>query len=475
MVLEPKENSDLLKARDKVETNGNLKNEDYKGPPDGGVRAYSVMVASFLTNGLFFGVINSYSVIYTVLEKHLKDEGISNSESRAALVGALTMGTTFFLSPLSGVLTGVLGIRLTAVLGGTIATAAMLLSSFFVYNVGVLYFTYGIMYGLGASFAYTPSLAILGHYFKKHLGLVNGVVTVGSSIFTVIMPPLMEYMIKHHGLDWLLRLLAVFTLGTAVCGFIFKPTPSMVMKTSREDDSLKSLLKSIVNIQIWKNKKYRFWALSMPVALFGYFVPYVHIKKFIENNFDDVNTNLPLQCIAVTSGLGRLIFGFLADKPGVDRILLQQISFYVIGVLTIILPFVNKFGILVAIALGMGIFDGAFIALIGPIAFELCGGAYAAQAIGCMLGLAAAPLSVGPPIAGYLYSMNKSYTLPFVLAGISPLVGATLMFAIRLQRVPSNEESINTNGITVRPVSVHIEKSPSLLLSNGDANQQTNL
>ncbi|KAJ8723281.1 hypothetical protein PYW08_003193 [Mythimna loreyi] len=474
MELEPKENSDLLRPRNKTEANGNLNHEEPNGPPDGGVRAYSVMVASFLTNGLFFGVINSYSVIYTVLEKHLKDEGVSNSESRAALVGALTMGTTFFLSPLSGVLTGVLGIRLTAVLGGIIATAAMILSSFFVYNVSVLYFTYGVMYGLGASFAYTPSLAILGHYFQKRLGLVNGIVTVGSSIFTVIMPPLMEYMIKTHGLPWLFRLLSVFTLGTAICGFIFKPSPSIVLKTAREDDSLKSLLKSVVNVQIWKNKKYRMWALSMPVALFGYFVPYVHIKKYIETNFVDVNTNLPLQCIAVTSGLGRLIFGFLADKPGIDRILLQQISFYVIGTLTIILPFVNKFGFLVAIALGMGLFDGAFIALIGPIAFELVGGAYAAQAIGCMLGLAAAPLSVGPPVAGYLYSLNKSYTLPFVLAGISPLVGATLMFAIRLQRDPSNEESINTNGVA-HPASVLVEKSPSPLLINGDANQQTNL
>lgn len=385
--------------------------------------------------------------------------GLTLDFTFSALVGALTMGTTFFLSPVSGVLTGVLGLRYTAVLGGTIATAAMFLSSFFVYNVSVLYFTYGVMYGLGASFAYTPSLAILGHYFRKHLGLVNGIVTVGSSIFTVIMPPLMEYVIKHLGLEWLFRILAVFTSGSAICGLIFKPAPSMVMKTAREDDSWKSLLKSVVNVQIWKNKKYRLWALSMPVALFGYFVPYVHIKKFIENNFVDVSTNLPLQCIAVTSGVGRLVFGFLADKPGIDRILLQQISFYVIGTLTIILPFVNKFGLLVAVALGMGIFDGAFIALIGPIAFELCGGAYAAQAIGCMLGLASAPLSVGPPIAGFLYSLNKSYTLPFVLAGISPLVGATLMFSIRLQRAPSTEESINTNGVAARPASVHVGES----------------
>uniref|UniRef100_A0A2A4J4T8 Major facilitator superfamily (MFS) profile domain-containing protein n=2 Tax=Heliothis virescens TaxID=7102 RepID=A0A2A4J4T8_HELVI len=470
----PKENSDLLKAPNKAEANGNPNNEDQNEPPDGGVRAYMVMIASFIVNGLFFGVINSYSVVYTVLEKQLKNEGVQNSESRAALVGALTMGTTFLLSPVSGVLTGLLGIRQTAVLGGVIASVAMLLSSFFVYNVGVLSFTYGIMYGLGVSLAYTPSLAILGHYFKKRLGAVNGFVTVGSSIFTVFMPPLMEYIIIRHGLVYLYRFLALFTLSSCLCGVLYKPSPSMVIKTTREDDSWKSLLKSIINVEIWKIRKYRFWAISMPVALFGYFVPYVHIKKFIETSFTNVNANLPLQCIATASAVGRLMFGFLADRPGIDRVFLQQISFYVIGSLTIILPFITKFGLVIVIALCMGIFDGAFIALIGPIAFEFCGGAHAAQAIGCMLGIAATPLSVGPPVAGYLYGIKKSYTLPFVLGGLSPIIGATLMFIIRFQRDPANDESINSNGVTTRPTSNRTDK-PGLLLRNGTANQQTNL
>ncbi|XP_072932773.1 monocarboxylate transporter 10 isoform X2 [Epargyreus clarus] len=347
------------------------------------------------------------------------------------------MGTTFLLSPLSGVLTDLMGLRMTAVLGGSIAASSLLISSFVTYHVDVLCFTYGIMYGLGASLAYTPSLAILGHYFKRHLGLVNGIVTIGSSVFTVFMAPLMEFFIKNYGLDGMFRMLALFTFGIALCGLLFKPTPLTVTVTeapSRQNESFKSLLKRIINIQIWKNSKYRMWALSMPVAVFGYFVPYVHIKTYIEYKFTNVNNNLPLQCIAATSGVGRLLFGFISDRKGVDRILLQQISFYVIGTLTIILPFVNKFPLLVAISLGMGIFDGAFIALIGPIAFEFCGSAYAAQAIGCMLGLAATPLSLGPPLAGYIYSLNNSYTLPFVLAGISPLVGATLMFSIRFQK-----------------------------------------
>lgn len=359
------------------------------------------------------------------------------------------MGTTFFLSPLSGVLTSLMGLRLTAVLGGTIATAGLIISSFVVNHINALCFTYGIMYGLGASFAYTPSLAILGHYFKKYLGLVNGVVTIGSSIFTIFMPIIMECMIKNYDLTWMFRLLALFTCGIAFCGLLFNPTPlTAAEKPLREDDSMKSLLKTIVNIEIWKNKKYRMWALCMPVALFGYFVPYVYIKSYIEKKFVDVsNKNLPLQCIAITSGLGRLVFGYLADKPGMDRIMLQQISFYVIGTLTIILPFVQSFPLLVAVSLGMGLFDGAFIALIGPIAFELCGRSHAAQAIGCMLGLAAFPLSIGPPVAGYIYSVCESYTVPFILAGISPLIGATLMFTVRLYRIPKVQENhSNTNG-----------------------------
>lgn len=358
------------------------------------------------------------------------------------------MGTTFFLSPLSGVLTGLLGIRVTAVLGGSIAALGLLISSFVVQHVDALCFTYGIMYGLGASLAYTPSLAILGHYFKKHLSLVNGVVTIGSSVFTVIMPPVMDAMIDNYGLESMFRVLAIFTFGVALCGLLFKPTPLMVFKKPiREDDSVKSLLSSIVNIEIWRNKKYRYWALSMPVALFGYFVPYVHIAKFIELNFnvDPKYKNMPLQCIAITSGFGRLIFGYLGDRPNIDRIFLQQISFYVIGLLTIALPFVKSFALLIIVSLGMGIFDGAFIALIGPIAFELCGRDCAAQAIGCMLGLAAAPLSIGPPVAGHILGIYSSYTLPFVLAGISPLIGASLMFATRLHRRDSVRNS-NTNG-----------------------------
>ena len=46
---------------------------------------------------------------------------------------------------------------------------------------------------------YTPSLVILGHYFKKHMGMVNGFVASGSSVFTFVMPHILEAILSTFG------------------------------------------------------------------------------------------------------------------------------------------------------------------------------------------------------------------------------------------------------------------------------------
>lgn len=56
-----------------------------------------------------------------------------------------------------------------------------------------------------------------------------------------------------------------------------------------------------------------------------YFVPYVHIGKFVELEFSGHSQKLPLMCIGISSGIGRLVFGYIADIPRVDRIMLQQV------------------------------------------------------------------------------------------------------------------------------------------------------
>lgn len=323
--------------------------------------------------------------------------------------------------------------RSTTLLGGVLTTGGMLLSSFCTESIEALYLTYGIMYGFGAALAYTPSLAILGHYFKRYLGKVNGFVTAGSSVFTAIMPFVLKYLIGEIELKGTLRVLAVLSSFIILCALFYKPLhpppPPPRIKPGRS--SCNNLMRSLINVDNWKKKKYIIWALSIPIALFGYFVPYVHMGKFVKDSFPGQDENLPVMCLGITSGIGRIVFGFIADIPKINRILLQQMSFVFIGVMTMLLPATKSYFLLLVFILAMGLFDGCFVSLLGPIAFDICGPRGATQAIGFLLGLCSIPLTVGPPIAGRLYDHTGSYTIPFVLAGIPPLIGASTMFFIR--------------------------------------------
>lgn len=81
----------------------------------------------------------------------------------------------------------------------------------------------------------------------------------------------------------------------------------------------------------------------------------------------------------------------------------------VIGVMSMMIPLCHVFGGLIAVCLLMGMFDGCFICIMAPIAFELVGSQNVSQAIGFLLGMMSIPMTVGPPIAG---NVNPSRSDP---------------------------------------------------------------
>ncbi|XP_015243726.1 PREDICTED: monocarboxylate transporter 10-like [Cyprinodon variegatus] len=193
--------------------------------------------------------------------------------SVSAWVGSLSMGMIFFCSPIVSIFTDIFGCRITAVGGAAVALIGLMASSF-VKTLGVMYFTYGIVFACGCSFAYQPSLVILGHYFKKRLGLVNGIVTAGSGIFTITLPFCMSTMLEKLGLQNTLRVLCILMFVLILASFTYKP---LLPANPTESQTGKFSLSRIFNKNIWKSVGYRIWAFGIPAALYGYFVPYVHL------------------------------------------------------------------------------------------------------------------------------------------------------------------------------------------------------
>lgn len=74
----------LPSSPDKIQ-NDNIKSETvvHYQPPDSGFRAYLVMICAFMCNGILFGIINSYSVVYLSLQKQLEKSGDPLASSKA--------------------------------------------------------------------------------------------------------------------------------------------------------------------------------------------------------------------------------------------------------------------------------------------------------------------------------------------------------------------------------------------------------
>ena len=93
--------------------------------------------------------------------------------------------------PVASFLTNRLGWRLTTVIGSVLAAAGFALSAV-APNVIFLYFSAGVLIGLGLGIIYLPRLDCITQYFDKKRPFVTGVAICGSGIGTFIFAPLTE-------------------------------------------------------------------------------------------------------------------------------------------------------------------------------------------------------------------------------------------------------------------------------------------
>lgn len=108
---------------------------------------------------------------------------------------------------------------------------------------------------------------------------MNGIVTAGSSLFTVSLPFILRVLIDSVGLYNTLRVLCILLFVLFLAGFTYKP---LISNTKDKEGGKKGKFrfppkKKICNFSVFKVLGYRIWAFGIPAALFGYFVPYVHL------------------------------------------------------------------------------------------------------------------------------------------------------------------------------------------------------
>ncbi|XP_011869922.1 PREDICTED: monocarboxylate transporter 1-like isoform X2 [Vollenhovia emeryi] len=185
-------------------------------PPDGGW-GWVVLFSALVVNFLIPGTVKSFGVLFVEFLHVFKA-----SSTAASWMPALCYFLYSSLGPLSSILSTRYSYRTVTLIGGTFAASGMMLS-YFANSVTYLYVSYGLMVGIGAGLSFPPTVYIVTQYFEKLRGVANGLCISGSAIGTIVLPPLLQYLLDCFGYRGAVLIMGAITLNTLVCALLYHP------------------------------------------------------------------------------------------------------------------------------------------------------------------------------------------------------------------------------------------------------------
>lgn len=189
---------------------------DFVTPPDGGW-GWLVVLSSFMIHVIADGIVYSFGVFLTELVDYFQA-----GRGEITWVGSLQPAITFTVGPLSSALTNRYGCRVVTIAGAIVSSAGFVLSVW-APNHYYLYFTSGIMAGVGFGLIYLPAIVCVAQYFEKKRSFATGLAVCGSGFGTFVLAPVCKLLIEEYGWQGAMLLLGGFTLNIVVCGIIFRP------------------------------------------------------------------------------------------------------------------------------------------------------------------------------------------------------------------------------------------------------------
>ena len=205
----------------------------------------------------------------------------------SAWVSSLGLSASYLFAPVSTTLSRRYGCRLVTIIGGLLCITGLLASSFCT-SLPPLYFTYGLVWGMGQSFCYFSAFLIIPKYFKARIALAYGIVTCGASMGGIALSPLTQLLFSVLSVSNTFRALAVLYLPVILSSLVFRPVKTNVAATKRR----------MFDWTILQNKGFLVYALSTSMFMFGHLVPYVHLVR-----------RCHIVCLVVFHEVGSVAFG----------------------------------------------------------------------------------------------------------------------------------------------------------------------
>lgn len=183
--------------------------------PDGGW-GWWVVIASFVINLVSDGISLTFGLLY---EEFLHEFGASKSAT--SWIGSLFMAVPLLAGPIMSALVDRYGCRSMTIVGAIISTIGFVASSF-ANNIIVMYFTFGVIGGIGLGLCFVTAVVSIAFWFDKKRAIALGLGACGTGFGTLVFSPLATLLIEEFHWRGTLLIMAGCFLNLAVCGALMR-------------------------------------------------------------------------------------------------------------------------------------------------------------------------------------------------------------------------------------------------------------
>jgi MFS family permease len=392
-----------------------------------------VVAGAFVVLFVAYGAQYSFGVFFAAL---LDEFGWS----RASLAGAFAL-YAFAYSVLgfpAGRLTDSWGPGRVIAIGGCFLGVA-LTGMAAVTQLWQPYVLYGLVAAIGMGTAYVPCHATVVKWFVERRGLAIGIASSGSSVGTIVLPPLAQGLVAATGwrTAYIIFGLAVF-VTLSVVALVMRRDPESVglhpdgsgarQQAAFADDDAWPLHRAVRNLAFWLLAA-AFSATWLPV-----FIPLVHLVRFSQDlGFSPLVGASLISALGLGAVAGRLGMGAMSDQIG--RRATVMIGMFMQSAAFVAFCRAHGLAALYATALMFGYSYGTISTLFPAIVSDFFGRARAGTLVGVLFAVAGSMAGWGPWIAGAIHDATGSYTGAFLLAAVLNVPAMAVLLLCRPPRL----------------------------------------
>lgn len=394
-----------------------IKTTGYDDFPDGGLRAWLVVVGAFCNAFATVGYVTSWGIFQEYYERTLLSE---YSPSTISWIGSIQYALIFFPGLIVGRLFDLGYFRWVFIF-----SSSLLIATTFLAAQCTRYWQFllcqGIASGIGCGGVFSPTHAILSHWFKKKRGLVLGIMAGGASVGGVILPITAHKLIPEVGFHWAMR----------VIGFILVVVLGVSNLTVRRRLPPAKGKGGLLNLQAFKELPYTMYCISSFFIFLGLYTLLIFAN--VSATALGIEAELASYFVALANAgslFGRYASGILADKIGPMNVM---IPFTLLAAaFTYGWPFTHTTAQLIVITLIYGFCSGMYVSLMTQPIMNLGGEGDIGRRIGMFMTILAVGALCGPPISGAIQVSTGSFKMTGVFAGTVVIVGVIFMAITRL-------------------------------------------